>query len=244
MTTFKITRFGEVTSTNDIAKNLAEDGAPEGTVIIADKQTKGRGRMGRSFLSPEGTGLYMSIILRPEFEAECALLITTAAAVAVAKAIEKHSGKNTALKWVNDVYIGTKKVSGILTEGKLLQNGRFEYAVLGIGVNLRSPKSGFGTLESIAGAVFDNIDFDREKFECDLLENFFEYYKNLSQKPHFDDYIARDMLRGKEVSVMRAGEILYSASVCGIDRDFSLLIERNGKKENLASGEVSVKCNI
>ncbi|MBQ4151125.1 MAG: biotin--[Clostridia bacterium] len=71
MTTFKITRFGEVTSTNDIAKNLAEDGAPEGTVIIADKQTKGRGRMGRSFLSPEGTGLYMSIILRPEFEAEC-----------------------------------------------------------------------------------------------------------------------------------------------------------------------------
>lgn len=241
MTTFKITRFGEVTSTNDIAKNLAEDGAPEGTVIIADKQTKGRGRMGRSFLSPEGTGLYMSVILRPTLSAENTLLITTAAAVAIALTIEKHSDKKTAIKWVNDVFVCEKKVCGILTEGKLLPCGTLQYAILGIGINLTSPKEGFGDLSNIAGAVFENENYDKDAIIRDILENFFRFYENLDLKPHYDGYALRDMLRGKEVSVMRADEILYSASVCGIDRDFSLLIERNGKKENLASGEVSVK---
>lgn len=232
--------FDTVTSTNDVAKELAKNGAAEGTVVIANHQSAGRGRLGRSFMSPHGTGLYMSIILRPAFSAENALLITTAAAAAVAKTIEKHTKELCQIKWVNDVYMRGKKVCGILTEGQIAGD-TLEYAVLGIGVNLAPPKGGFGDLESIAGAVFENASFDKDKFSGDCLDAFFAYYKNLIEKPHFDDYVARDMLCGKTVSVIRAGEELHSAKVCGIDCDFSLIILRDGKKENLASGEVSVK---
>ena len=105
---FKIQHFDTVTSTNDIIKDLAINGAPEGTVVIADAQTAGRGRMGRRFMSPSGTGLYMSVLLRPKLGATAALLITTAAAVAVATAIEKHTKKDTYIKWVNDIYLNEK----------------------------------------------------------------------------------------------------------------------------------------
>lgn len=232
--------FDTVTSTNDIAKTLAKSGASEGTVAIANHQSAGRGRMGRSFMSPHGTGLYMSIILRPAFSAESSLLITTAAAAAVAKTIEKHTKQPCQIKWVNDVYMRGKKVCGILTEGQIAGN-TIEYAVLGIGVNLAPPQGGFGDLESIAGAVFENANFDKDVFCRDIINTFFGYYKSLEEKPHFDDYVARDMLYGKTVSVIRAGEEPYSAKVCGIDRDFSLITLRDGNKENLSSGEVSVK---
>ena len=238
---FKIKRFSKVTSTNDIAKGLAKNGEDEGTVIIADAQECGRGRMGRAFFSPEGTGLYMSILLRPKFKAEGALLITTAAAVAVAEAVEKHTGEGVQIKWVNDVFKNGKKVCGILTEGSIAQNNLFEYAILGIGINLTYPKSGFGALESIAGAVFENDAFDRERFIGDILEGFKQYYLALEDKPHLDGYLKRDMLIGKEVDVISAGEVLYSAKVTDIDKDFALVIEHDGIKEALSSGEVSVK---
>ena len=106
---FKITHFTEVTSTNDIIKDMAKAGAPAFSVVIADSQTAGRGRMGRSFMSPSGTGLYMSVLLRPDFSPDKALLITTAAAVSTAKAIEKHTGKTAFIKWVNDIYYNNKK---------------------------------------------------------------------------------------------------------------------------------------
>ncbi len=232
--------FDTVTSTNDIAKQLAANGASEGTVIIAAHQSAGRGRMGRSFMSPVGTGLYMSIVLRPSIPAESALLITTAAAVSVAKAIEKHSGKDAKIKWVNDVFVSGKKVCGILTEGMFLPSGSFDYAILGIGVNLLPPKDGFGELENIAGAVFDG-EFDKAAFTNDILNFFFEYYQNLSKKPHFDEYAKRDMLCGKEVQVLRAGDVVCSATVCGIDENFSLIMKHDGKKETLSTGEVSAK---
>ena len=238
---FNIKHFSKVTSTNDIAKDLAKGGEEEGTVIIADAQECGRGRMGRSFFSPLGTGLYMSILLRPAFGADKSQLLTTAAAVSVAKAIEKHTGEAVQIKWVNDIFKNGKKVCGILTEGSVLQNGLFEYAILGIGVNLTRPKEGFGSLENIADAVFSDDSFDRDAFIHDILANFEQYYRTITEKKHFDEYIKRDMLRGEIVDVISGGEVLYRAKVIGIDEDFSLLVEHDGIKETVFSGEVSIK---
>ncbi len=106
----------EVTSTNNACKELAAVGAREGSVVISERQTGGKGRLGRKFFSPERTGIYMSIVLRPKITASESLLITTAAAVAVAEAIEVVANRKAGIKWVNDVFLGNKKVCGILTE--------------------------------------------------------------------------------------------------------------------------------
>ena len=116
----------EVTSTNTLLKAQAEQGAPEGTVLIAESQTAGKGRLGRHFTSPPGTGIYFSLLLRPHCTAEKSLFITTTAAVAVCEAIEQVTGLNPQIKWVNDVYLNEKKVCGILTEASVdFENGRY-----------------------------------------------------------------------------------------------------------------------
>ncbi len=121
-----------VTSTNTVLKELAEHGGREGMVVIAQRQTMGKGRLGRSFYSPQGGGLYMSVLLRPRFSAEEALSITTAAAVAVARAIDDVTGERAMIKWVNDVYFHGRKVCGILTEASVdFENSGLHYAVLG-----------------------------------------------------------------------------------------------------------------
>ena len=171
---------------------------------------------------------------------QVSLLITTAAAAAVAVTAEKYTAIPAKIKWVNDVYMRGKKVCGILTEGQI--NGdRLDFAILGIGVNLAPPKNGFGELDKIAGAVFESSTFDKSAFLNDIVDTFFSYYENLEEKPHYKDYVSRDMLSGKTVSVIKGGVELYAAKVCGITEDFSLTVEHESKKENLTSGEVSVK---
>ena len=144
----------EVTSTNTLLKAQAEQGAPEGTVLIAESQTAGKGRLGRHFTSPPGTGIYFSLLLRPHCTAEKSLFITTTAAVAVCEAIEQVTGLNPQIKWVNDIYLNEKKVCGILTEASVdFENGGLNWAVLGIGINIAVPKEGFPEeIRSIAGA--------------------------------------------------------------------------------------------
>ena len=143
----------EVTSTNTLLKAQAEQGAPEGTVLIAESQTAGKGRLGRHFTSPPGTGIYFSLLLRPHCTAEKSLFITTTAAVAVCEAIEQVTGLNPQIKWVNDVYLNEKKVCGILTEASVdFENGGLNWAVLGIGINIAVPEEGFPEeIRSIAG---------------------------------------------------------------------------------------------
>ena len=131
-----------VTSTNTVLKELAKDGAPSGYVLLAQQQTAGKGRLGRRFYSPDKTGVYLSVILRPKLTIENALFITTSAAVAVSRAIETISNNKVKaqIKWVNDVYVDNKKVCGILTEAAVdFESGGLEYAVLGIGVNILAP---------------------------------------------------------------------------------------------------------
>ena len=150
-----------VTSTNTELIEMAKNGAKEGTVLIASEQTAGKGRTGKSFYSPEGSGVYLSILLRPDFKPEDALFLTTIAAVATAKAIESVSDKEAKIKWVNDVYLDNKKVCGILTESALSSDmEKLDYAVVGIGINLCPPEGGFpDDIKNIASknSVVDTI---------------------------------------------------------------------------------------
>ncbi len=237
-------------STNNEAKKLAEKGLPEGTVILADTQTAGKGRMNRKFSSPSGTGIYMSIILRPKFSAMEALTITTAAAVAVSKAIEKLTAKQTGIKWVNDIYMADRKVCGILIESKIAPDGNsLKYAILGIGINVFAPENGFpDEIKNIAGAVlesnYDNSNF-REKLIAETLNEFERIYLTLPNRNYLEHYRSRSVLTGKAVEILKCGEVCGEGTVEGIDDDMNLIIRHDdGTTEKLSSGEVSVKKKV
>ena len=124
----------QVDSTNDYLKKLAAEGAPHGTVALSDHQTGGHGRRGRSFLSPPGVGLYLSILLRPECPPTRLMHLTCAAGVAMCNAIEQSVGFRPGIKWTNDIVCGKRKLGGILTELRLDGQGLVDYAIVGIGI--------------------------------------------------------------------------------------------------------------
>ena len=237
--------YSSVASTNTLLKAWAEDGCAEGTVAVADEQTAGRGRRGRSFFSPKGTGLYMSILLRPAECDEAALQITTTAAVAVAEAIEALSGKTAQIKWVNDIYLDGKKACGILTEASLdVESGGLNYAIVGIGINALRPADGFPEeLENIASAVFDRC--EQPNLRCRLaaavLERFFSHYHTLGSDDCFEAYRQRSLVIGRRVTVLSGGVAVGEAEVLDLERDYSLRVRYDDGLETLLnSGEVSV----
>ena len=233
-----------VTSTNALLKEKAALGAKEGTVLIALKQTAGRGRFKRSFFSPIDSGIYMSILLRPSIPAENAVLITTAAAVAVAEAAENLSGRKTGIKWVNDVLIEGKKICGILTEASLnIESGTLDYAVIGIGLNVYEPKDGFpDEIRDIAGAIFkEQSDGLRSKLTAAVLESFFKHYKDISERKYLKAYRERCIVLGKQINVITSSGT-SSALALDIDENCHLRVKYpNGKETLLSSGEVSIK---
>ena len=238
-----ILSFGEVDSTNNIIRKMAEDGANEGCTAIASCQTAGKGRLGKSFFSPEDTGIYMSILLRPTFKAENSGLITTAAAVAVCKALEALGTENPKIKWVNDIFVRSKKVCGILTESSLKHNGSFDYAVLGIGINVYSPNNGFSEdLRNIAGFIFpekqENL---RNRLSALIIEEFFALYERLTDKSFFGFYKQHCFVLGKEITVIKSGEKEKKATALDLDDRFRLLVDYGDKTEYLSSGEISIK---
>ena len=234
-----------VTSTNTLLKKMAENGEKEGYVLIAGEQTSGRGRLGRSFLSGNGTGVYFSILLRPDMNPSDSLLITTCAAVAVAKAIEKNTGKITSIKWVNDIYMRDRKVCGILTEASFdLECGKLSYAVLGIGINMYFEENSIPEeIKNIAGAVFDTKpDGDAvSRIVADVINIFFDEYRVLTGKHFLFDYCSRSYLDGKEINVIKYDSV-REATAIDIDDDFRLHVRYpDGSEEYLSSGEVSTK---
>ncbi len=239
--------YDELPSTNLAVRQLAEQGAPEGTVILARRQTNGRGRLGRSFYSPADSGIYMSILLRPSLAAQDALLITTCAAVAVAQAIEKHTQSDCGIKWVNDIFCGDRKVCGILTEASLdLESGGLNYAVLGIGINVFPPKDGFPEeLREIAGCISVGQSEDlNSRIAAEVIDRFFAEYPRISEKAFLEEYRRRSILTDKKVNVMRVGAEPRPAEVWGIGADFGLLVRYpDGTEETLSTGEVSIRLN-
>ncbi len=240
----RILTVPEVDSTNNELKKMAEAGEPEGTVLVANRQTGGKGRMGRQFFSPGDSGLYMSVLLRPKLSAEDALLITTAAAVAVAKAIEALSGKKAGIKWVNDIFVDGKKVCGILTEAAVdFESGGLQYAVLGIGINVCPPTGGFPpAVRDVAGAVFKNQIGDIKSRLCaGVLNHFFEIYQMLAEKRFMQEYQASSIVIGKRVTVVK-GESEAQALVKGIDDNANLIVQYDdGSVKTLSSGEIRIK---
>lgn len=232
-------------STNALVRERADAGAAEGLVIIANEQSAGRGRLGRSFYSPPGTGLYLSLLLRPQsFSAAQAVRITTAAAVAMCGAIEALSGRKAGIKWINDIFMAGKKVCGILTEASFgLENGLIEYAVLGLGVNLCRPEGGFPPeLGSIAGAVLDSAVSDaKNRLAADFLDRFMGIYSDKGLTGYVEEYRARSLAIGRRVTVISAAGS-RPAEAFGLDDQCRLLVRYDDSSEAaLSSGEISIR---
>ncbi|SUW09418.1 biotin--protein ligase [Brachyspira pilosicoli] len=237
-----------VASTNITARELAINGAESGTVVIAEEQTNGYGRNGKSFFSPYGTGIYMSIILNLKKEKKIfnSSFITTAAAMAVSKSIEEISNENTQIKWVNDVFINGKKVCGILTEGAFsFEDGKLDYAVIGIGVNVNFPKNGFPKeLNNIAASINSknnansNTKSDiRNILVAKILENLYDYYFN--DVNFYEEYKKRSFLIGKKVSI-NINNKEHIVKVLDIDKTFALVAEfQDGKIDKIVSGSIN-----
>lgn len=241
----ELTVLSTVDSTNALIREKAEHGFAEGYTIISNEQTAGRGRYGRDFFSPSGTGVYMSILLRPSnYSARQAVRLTTIAAVAMCEAIEEVSDEKALIKWVNDIYVKGKKVCGILTEASFgLESGMLEYAVLGIGVNVYSPQKGFPKeLEQIAGAIFDGTKDDmKNRLTAAFLNRFMEYYTSKNQTDYVEKYRSRNLVIGKQVSFTAGGET-RNAFVYGIDEECRLMVKfDDGETQSLAYGEIHIR---
>ena len=240
-----ITVVEETQSTNTALRALAEAGAPEGTVYIAQSQTGGRGRMGRSFYSPAGTGLYLSLLLRPTtWEPARAAQLTAAAAAAMCEAIRQVTGKEPGIKWVNDLLLDGKKVCGILTEASFsMESGVLEYAVLGLGVNVYRPEGGFpGELGEIAGAVLESPGEDvRSRLAGEFLNRFLAGYAHPEDRSFLEIYRRRSVAVGREVTVLSGGTE-RRAFAYGVDDACRLLVRcDDGSEQALSYGEIRVK---
>ncbi len=238
----KIIILDEVGSTNTVAKELLKS-EEDGSVLLAERQTAGRGRMGRSFFSPNGSGIYMSIGLKPTIEAEKSVLITVAAAVAVSRALDLLFNTETEIKWVNDIYYKGKKVCGILTEAVFEnENGKILNAVLGIGINVHMPKGGFPEdIKDKAGIIFRANEVSRNRIAAEVLNQFDMVYKNLEKAKFLEEYSKKSCLIGKKVMVMPIHNEQYYATVTDINDKAQLVVKTDdGRVLALSGGEVSI----
>lgn len=231
-------------STNSEVRALAQNGGDEGSVVVSASQSQGRGRLGRSFFSPDSTGVYMSILLRPTCHPQDAVLITTAAAVAVCEALELCGVSGAQIKWVNDIFLNGKKVCGILTESGFAADGsKLEYAVVGVGINVYAPQNGFpDDIKDIAGAVFSQEQQGlKNEFVACFLNSFFKYYDKLSLREHIGAYREKCFVLGKEINII-SGDGITSATALDVDENCNLLVElRNGEKLCVGTGEISLR---
>ena len=239
----RVEAYARVDSTNLRVRERAASGEAEGLVICAASQSAGRGRLGRSFYSPGGTGLYMSVLLRP---ALCAATgITTAAAVAVCRAIASTLGIEAGIKWVNDVFVGGRKVCGILTEAATsVESGSIEYAVLGIGVNVSEPRRGFPPeIADVAGALVPEArPGTASALAAAILTEFFALYDRLGENPQIEEYRRRSVILGRRVTVVPLAGGDERGAIAEAITDSAALVVRfdDGSVETLTSGEVRV----
>lgn len=239
--------FPSVDSTNTLAKELAARGAPHGTIIIADHQTGGRGRRGRSFHSPAGSGIYFSCILRPGCAPAELMHLTCAAAVAMCDAVEAAAGIRPGIKWTNDLVVGQRKIAGILTELGLAPGGRLDYAVIGIGINCTQAESDFpeeirriaGSLHSVTGR-----EIDRSKVAAAMMDALFRMDARLltDREQILSRYRADCITLGKAVSVVKADGSIRHGTALDIDNEGALVVRfSDNRTESVNSGEVSVR---
>ena len=239
----KIRIVQQTDSTNEQMKKAALSGEGEISVLIAESQSAGRGTKGRSFYSPADTGCYMSILLRPTYTVGECTLLTTAAAAATAEAIEKLTGRKTGIKWVNDIIVDKRKVAGILTEGSIKKDlSGLDWAVVGIGVNIREPENGFpDEIKKIAGTLCGNGDEIKNCLIAEIINIFLNYYGRLTQKQFIEQYRKRLFFLGNEITVTQ-GENTYKATAVDIDSMCRLIVkDTEGNERVLNAGEISIR---
>ena len=230
-----------VDSTNTRLKTLAAAGAPHGTVLVADEQTGGRGRLGRSFDSASGCGVYLSVLLRPLCRPEMLMSLTAQAAVAARRAIRAVCGADAEIRWVNDLVLGGKKICGILTELSLeAESALVSYAVVGVGVNCNRPAEAFPPdLRQTAGSILSQtgLRVNRNELAAELI-------RALYALPTLDwqaEYRAACVNLGRQVQILAPGQPPRQALALDVDADAALLVRTEAGVERIQSGEVSVR---
>ncbi|WP_294172026.1 biotin--[acetyl-CoA-carboxylase] ligase [uncultured Clostridium sp.] len=241
----EIYNYKTISSTNEIAKNLALSGAKHGTVVISEEQTAGKGRLGRSFYSPANTGIYMSIILRPNLTAMDSVLITTSSSVIICESIKKVTGIDCQIKWINDIYLNNKKVAGILTEASTnFESGTIDYLILGIGINFNQPKDDFpDELKSIASSLFNNNsnNINRNMLCAEIISNILDMIPRIKNYDFISEYKKRSIVLNQEIIYISSG-ISSKGKAININCDGSLVVEHDdGSIKILNSGEVSIR---
>ena len=238
----KIIILEETDSTNRVAKELAWQGESEGTLVLANVQSAGRGRLGRSFYSPAGSGIYASLILRPNLVVTQALRITSCAAVAVARAIETVTGVSAQIKWVNDIYVNGKKVCGILTEAGFDGQGeQMQHAILGIGVNVGKMQFP-DELSTIATSLENETgqSVSRNRLLAEICNEFSVFYENIEKGTFLEESKKRSFVLGKQIMV-HTSEGVYEAKAVDLNEEGHLIVERDGQRECLYTGEISIR---
>ena len=234
---WKVQCFPEVGSTNDVAKSQASQGAPEGTVIIADTQSGGKGRLGKSFHSPKGS-LYMSAILRPDLPLSDMMAVTACSAAAVHEALAGF-GVPSKIKWVNDLFLNGRKITGILSEGSFnAELLRMDYLVIGIGVNLRPDPNLPDELKPIVTDLFTETGKRIPRFElaARILRELEQLMTHIQERTFLPIYTEHSMTIGRKVQVQGA-DGLFTGTAVGYASDAGLIVEHDdGTRETIRTG--------
>lgn len=236
----------ETDSTNDQLKRLARQGAPHGTALIAGHQTGGRGRKGRTFLSPAGMGIYLSILLRPDCAPTELMHLTCAAGCAMCDAVEAAAGFRPGIKWTNDLVYEKRKLGGILTELGFTPQGTLDYAIVGIGINCRQRESDFPPeIRDIASSlsIVAGQEIGQAKTAAAMLDALYQMDKRLlsDQAGLMREYRQNCVTLGKEISLVRGEETRHGTAL-DIDENGALIVQfPDGHREAVNSGEVSVR---
>ena len=230
----------EIDSTNDEAKRKIAEGKEGVLLIAADAQTAGRGRQGKSFFSPAGAGIYMTFAFPSRLPLTAAVSVTTAAAVAAFRAIRDVTGIECDIKWVNDLYLGGKKVAGILTEAiSDFEAGEVRHLIVGLGINLY-PTDLPASLVDIA-APLGAGKVDRNRLVARVVDRLLECLSGLGSGAHLDTYRRHSMVIGREITYLRNG-VTTAARAIDVDEDGWLVIEHaDGTRDVLNSGEITVR---
>ena len=235
-----------VTSTNDLLKAMAEEGAPEGTVLLAGEQTRGKGRLGRRFASAAGQGIYLSALLRPELPPEKLLPLTGFTAEAMVRAVRRVTGAEARIKWVNDLILNGKKLCGILTESAFFE-GRLRYVAVGVGLNVNCDLDDFPEeLRDLAGSLKTELGrpFDLAPVAAAMIGELDVLYTALlsgDTAAYLAAYRAHCLTLDRDVLLLQNG-VSTPARALDVDGDLGLLVRYpDGREALVRSGEASVR---
>lgn len=241
----KILYYEQLDSTNTKLIELAKEAAEHGTVVVADKQTAGKGRRGRNWESPEGENLYMSLLLRPDILPEKAPMLTLVMAYSVAKVVRDLGFSDVKIKWPNDLVLSGKKICGILTEMQL-RGQHIDSVIIGVGVNINTTSFSEEIKDKATSLFLESGEkYNREQLIEAILENFAQDYDRFVEIQNLsflqEEYNGMLINCGREV-IIQEPEKKYTAWACGINKNGELLVEtEDGRKEAIYAGEVSVR---